>query len=641
MSCGCGSCDKSSKWKEYGVFGILLAIFLITLGYEIFSEDSARDAEVLELIYLVLYVFIGFKILKNAFVGILKREFFNENSLMAIASLAAFAIGEGAEGVAILLFFRVGEYIEEAIVAKSKKKINALNALKSEKARILENNKEIIKDPKLIKKGDVLLVRAGERILADGVVLAGVANIDTAAINGESLPLSVEVGDNVLSGSINTDGVLQIRTTSAYCDSTFSKIIRLIEEGAAKKSRAEEFITKFARIYTPLVAIVAAFIAFLPPLFLSIFSDSTFVGEFSTWLYRGIIFLVVSCPCALVISIPLTFFAALARASQGGILIKGSSYLEGLFNLNCIAFDKTGTLTSGILRVQEVKPYSVESSYLLSLAKSIEAGSNHPLALALREVECDGLKCEVSKMQEIAGNGVKCEIDGRVAAAGRARFVERFCKIPQEFLSGENSEIFVGIDGKFIGKISFCDSIKKEAESVIRELRKCGIAKVCMLSGDKISVAESVGKQLTISEVYAELSPKDKLEYIEKLKAKNVESQGKFNAKSVAFVGDGLNDAPSLIASDVGISLGQKGVDVALESADIVILNDNLNGILEAVKIAKKTRKILWQNIAFALGVKGLIMLGGAFGFVNLWIALFGDVGVAILALLNALRAIR
>lgn len=646
--------DNLYKILTYGA----LVAYLLGLGVEFEILPLQNFQSWLWALYLVCYLILGAEILKEALLGFYRREMFNENSLMAIASLGAWAIGDGAEAVAILAFYRLGEALEARIVEDSKRSITSLATLKIQKAKILKDNQVQIIPPSAIQKDDICLVAKGDRIPADGVIIKGESLIDNSALNGESLPINVKVGDFLLSGGINLEGALEIRAIKSYQDSTFSKILKLISEGSLQKSKSEEFITKFARFYTPIVTFLALSLMILPPLYLGLTSQGDFWGIFTesfwTWLYRGLIFLVVSCPCALVISIPLTFFAALGAASKAGILIKGSSYLETLHSVDTLVFDKTGTLTKGTLTPSKIQSFlGFSPAQILTLAKLLEQNSSHPIAKAILNTSLETAQnLELSQdskipaqtlpknpilenLKEVSGGGICAEFEGKVLALGNANFIQNFLvnNIPNDANTSQKCQIFLSYNQNLIGIIDLEDEIKEEAKSVLEALKD---KTLIMLSGDRENVAQKIAKELGITQVFAELLPQNKVEHLKAILQKTHQRK-----KKVAFIGDGINDAPSLSLSDVGIAMGKNGSDIALEGADIVILNDNLAKIPKALQIAKKTRQILWQNIGFALGVKVLIMICGALGLANLWIALFGDVGVAFLALLNALRALR
>lgn len=621
-----------SKALFVGSLVLYAFALLIDLGALGFSLDST----LLTLIFIICYFSLGFGILKEAWGGIIKREYFNENSLMALASLSAFCIGESAEAVAILVFYRIGESLQDCIVEKAKKQIRSLSALKIENARVLRNGEQVCIAPKEIQKGDTLLVLAGERIPADGEIIKGEGNIDNSALNGESIPQSVSIGDNVLSGGINLDGILHIKATQSYVNSAFSKVLQLIEEGNAQKSRGEEFITKFARYYTPIVTLLAFSVALFPTLyFWALGAD--FMEAFKTWSYRGIIFLVVSCPCALVISIPLTFFASLGKASKMGILIKGSSYLESLYFAKTIVFDKTGTLTKGELALKEIQVYAqYDKDFILRVAQSLESHSNHPIARAILSFAIpQDNQDKLENLKEHAGGGITANINAKRFALGNARFIESQTKQALQEKQSTKCQVFLSLENEVIGSIILEDAIKDEAKEALAKLSARGMRQI-MLSGDKQSVAQEVAQNVGINEYYADLLPNEKVAHLKEILNKQKQKEQK-----VIFVGDGINDAPSLALSDIGIAMGKVGSDVALEGADVVIMDDDLNKIPQALEIADKTRKILWENILFALGAKVAIMVFGVLGIANLWLALFGDVGVALLTLLNAQRTIR
>ncbi len=643
-TCGCCAESVQKQADDYGAYakkyGVIIAciLYVLTLCIDFGFFEVALPQWCITSIYVAVYFYLGYNILKEAALGLIRRDFFNENSLMALASLGAWGIGEGAEGVAILLFYRLGEVLESNIVERSKKSIRSLQSMKVDEVRLLQQESYVKVKPETINVDDIIVVFAGERIAVDGIVLKGESSLDVAALNGESLPLNVKEGDEVLSGSINIDGVLHIQAIKNYKDSTFNKIIELIEEGSAKKSRSEEFISRFARYYTPTVTVLALLIAFIPPLYLGIVESNGFVDSFKEWFSRGLIFLVVSCPCALVVSIPLSFFVSLGRASQEGILIKGSSYLESLYYAKSIVFDKTGTLTKGELYITKVNvKHGWTKEQILGIAKKIEQNSNHPIAQAIVNDKSDYEECDVEfeQISEQAGGGIHAlSTDGIEILVGNKHFIGAMkCEIDTQ---GSDSEcqILVSYNNEVIGVIFLEDSIKEEANQALHALKQVGIKAMYLLSGDKNSVVQSIAKTLGIGHYQGELLPAHKVSALEHI-------LGKKENRHTIFVGDGINDAPSLALSDVGIAMGKRGSDVALEGADIVIMNDQLTKIPLAIAIAQKTRRILWQNIIFALGTKGAIMVFGALGVANMWIALFGDVGVALIAFLNAMRGLR
>ncbi|RAX57347.1 heavy metal translocating P-type ATPase [Helicobacter monodelphidis] len=649
-SIGCECCSSHSSNSELAqsnqiqlyltISMSVFYVFVLLVDYEFIPLKEQLQHWIIAS-YVLAYIVLGYGILKEAALGLWRRDFFNENSLMAIASLGAWGIGEGAEGVAILLFFRLGEALESRVIEKSRKSIRSLQSMKIDQVHILRGEQKVNVDPSEVQVGDILFVYAGERIAVDGIVVDGHSSLDLSVLNGESLPINVKVGDEVLSGAINIDGILQIQAVKNYGNSTFSRVIELIEEGSAKKSRSEEFITRFSRYYTPSVTFLAILIAFVPPLFLGIMSESfldSFSIAFKEWFAKGLIFLVVSCPCALVISIPLSFFVSLGKASREGILLKGSSYLESLFYAKSIVFDKTGTLTKGELRVVEITTKEgISREEALSLAQKLEEHSNHPIARAIlnESVEVSfQLEENLQEISEQAGGGLKAIYKGEALCIGNPLFVSNEIGNMGEFTQSEQCQILLAYGQEVIASFILEDEIKQEAAQNIQALKALGIQDIYVLSGDKKNVVESVAKTLQIPNFYGELLPADKVFMLQKI----LDDKDK---RKVIFVGDGINDAPSLALSDIGVAMGKKGSDVALEGADMVIMNDHLSKIPLAIQIARKTRSILRQNIIFALGTKAAIMVFGVLGVANMWIALFGDVGVAFLALLNAMRALR
>ncbi|MDE5816473.1 MAG: cadmium-translocating P-type ATPase [Helicobacter sp.] len=617
-------------------FIVSAVVYGIALGLDIWlaPTEGALAGAILG-IYIVSYIVLGFPILKETLKGFIARDLFNENSLMGIASIGAWLLGDGAEAVAIVLFYQVGESLQDSMVARTKDSIKSLQKLKIESIRVLRDDKRIEIPPESVRVGDIVVVLAGERIGVDGIITQGAANLDLSALNGESIPVAAQEGQEVLAGTINLDGVLHIRATNSYADSALSKIIALIEEGSAKKAQSEEFITRFARFYTPAVVGLAALIAFVPPL-LALASGADAQNALHVWGERGLIFLVISCPCALVISIPLSFFVSLGAASSRGILIKGSRFLEALHNVQTLVFDKTGTLSKGQLSVSKIQSFGdYDKARLLTLAQSLESHSTHAIAKAiLREENAQELLALVD-VQEIAGGGIGAQYEGRAVLAGNARFLrEKGIAVVEE--TGAFCNVYLADNGELVGILSLSDTLKDETKETLRELREQH-KEIVILSGDSGLVVQEMANALGVKHFYGDLLPKGKVERLQALLEPQQEQKRK---NLVAFVGDGINDAPSLALSDVGIAMGKSGSDIALANADIVILDDNLQKITLAFAIARKTRQILWQNIGFALGAKIAIMLLGAFGIANIWLALFGDVGVALLTLLNAKRAL-
>lgn len=552
-------------------------------------------------LYIIPYLPVGFDVLKGAFIRIINRQWFDEKFLMAIATLGAFCIGEYSEAVFVMLLYNIGELFESVAVGNSRKSIKALMSIKPEVA-YLENGDEV--PPETVEKGSIIVIKAGDKIPLDGVIVEGETSVDMKALTGESVPVDLKTGDAVISGGVNLKGVIKVRTTAVYENSTVAKILELVENSSANKAKTESFITRFAAYYTPIVVIFAITVGLIIPIF---------AGDFTKWLEKAFIFLVVSCPCALVISVPLTYFCAIGKASSKGVLIKGSNYLDVMAKINLLAVDKTGTLTKGEFKVCNVTAENMSKDELINIAASAEKYSNHPIAVAIRN-EATDIK-EVSDVKELAGVGISATVDGKMVTVG---------KPDKEF---ENTTVVVEIDGKFAGTIEVKDTVKKEASSVVKQLFKMGV-KTFMLTGDSQSTAKKVAEETGVSGYLASLLPQDKVNELEKLKKTN----------KVAFAGDGINDAPTLAGADVGIAMGGIGSDAAIEAADIVIMDDSLEKIPYLISFAKKTKSIVWQNIIFALSIKFLVMLLSLFDLGNMWIAVFADVGVSVIAILNAIR---
>ena len=574
-------------------------------------------------LWLVPYLVIGHDVLRKAFMGIKNGEVFDENFLMAVATVGAIGCGEYAEGVAVMLFYQIGELFQSYAVGKSRSSITALMDIRPDSANLeAEDGSVSVVDPDDVPIGATIVVKPGEKIPLDGVVLTGESTLNTAALTGESRPRTVRPGDEVISGCVNADGVLRIRTTKIYGESTVAKILDLVENSSLKKAPVENFITKFARYYTPAVCIGALVLAIVPPLLL---------GNWLDWIMRALTFLVISCPCALVISIPLTFFGGIGGASKCGILVKGGNYLEALSKTGVAVFDKTGTLTKGVFKVTHTTPADgVTEADLLESAALAESFSNHPISKSLREV-CPGLDAKrASDAQEIAGHGVKTQVDGRTVLAGNARLMESE-HIDYTAAEGAGTIVYVARDGQFLGSILISDEEKPTAGTAMQGLQAQGVRTV-MLTGDAPAVAELVAKDLGIDEVHAGLLPADKVAWVEKLLAQKPEK------KELAFVGDGINDAPVLMRADIGIAMGALGSDAAIEAADIVLMDDDPAKISLAMRISRKCMRIVYQNIVFALAVKALCLILTALGITNMWWGVFADVGVMILAVLNATR---
>ena len=590
------------------------------------------------LLYMIPYLIIGYDILIKAFKGLVNRQPFDECFLMAVATIGAIALGlvksgDYTEAVAVMLFYQIGEWFQSYAVGKSRRSISDLMDIRPDYANIEGENGELTQvDPDDVEIGTTIVVQPGEKVPIDGVVLQGTSSLDTAALTGESMPRDVAAGDEVISGCINLSGLLKIRTTKEFEESTASKILELIEDAGSRKSKSEDFITKFARIYTPAVVYAAIALAVLPPLLLLALGMDPAWG---TWAYRALTFLVVSCPCALVISIPLSFFAGIGGASKEGILVKGSNYLEILSQTKTVVFDKTGTLTRGKFAVTAVHPERLDQKELLHMAAHVERYSTHPIAAALREAypdEKDG--CSVEDVTEIAGRGIRAKVSGKTVCVGNARMME---DIGAKWKPCEQSGtiIHVAIDGEYEGHIVISDVIKEHSAQATRELKKNGVTKTVMLTGDAKAAADQVASKLSVDEVHAELLPADKVAKVEELIASKKSPKDK-----VAFVGDGINDAPVLARADIGIAMGAMGSDAAIEAADIVLMDDDPLRIVTAIRISRKCLRIVRENIWFAIGVKLLCLLLTAVGIGNMWLAIFADVGVMIIAVLNAVRCL-
>ena len=575
-------------------------------------------------LYLAALLIAGCRVFISAVQNMGKGQLFDENLLMSIAAAGAFAIGEYPEAVAVMLFYGIGELFQDSAAARSRRSIAALLELRPDSAELLlDDGRTISRPPESIRPGQLILIRPGQRVPLDGIAEAGCSDVDSSALTGESLPRQVQPGDAVFSGSIVLNGELKVRVSKAYGESTVSRILRLVEDSAAKKSRSEAFIRKFARIYTPVVVGMAALVALLPPLLIP---DQLF----SQWLYRGLMFLVVSCPCALVISVPLSFFAGLGAASRKGILIKGSNYIETLAKAKTAVFDKTGTLTEGVFHIEQVcAADGLSREDLLYYASAAESISLHPLAKALNQAVPSPAEARITDGRELAGLGVSATVDGHEVLAGSEKLLrEKGVVCPEEH---RGSTVFLAIDGSYAGHIIMADSVKKDTEAALKDLKQAGINKTVMLSGDSRAVAEAIGEKLGIDRAYAELMPDDKVAQVESLLAEKREG-------SLLFIGDGINDAPALARADLGIAMGALGADAAIEAADVVIMKDSLMPLAEGIKLARRTMRIVKENIIFSLGVKGAVLTLSAAGITDMWLAVIADVGVAMLAVLNALR---
>lgn len=590
------------------------------------------------ILYLIPYFVVGGDVLKKAFKGIKNKQAFDESLLMAIATIGAMAIavyedGDYTEAIAVMLFYQIGEWFQSYAVGKSRRNISELMDIRPDYANIEDENGQLEQvDPDEIEIGTIIVVPPGEKVPIDGIVEEGTTSLNTSALTGESVPREVKAGDEVISGCININGLIKIRTTKEFGESTVSKILDLVENASSRKSRSENFITKFARVYTPAVVLCAIILAVLPPLFFIVSGAAPMWG---TWIYRALTFLVISCPCALVISIPLSFFAGIGGASKEGVLVKGSNYLEALAETKTVVFDKTGTLTKGVFQVTAVHPQKIDETQLLHLAAHVERYSSHPIAISLRQAypnEADD--CKIENVEEIAGYGIKAVVNGDTVCVGNSKMME---SVGAKWKSCHHTGtiIHVSINGEYAGHVVISDVEKPTSKEAVEKLKKSGVTKTVMLTGDAKEVAQKVASDLNIDVVYSELLPSDKVAKVEELIA-----QKKSDNEKVTFVGDGINDAPVLTRADIGIAMGAMGSDAAIEAADVVLMDDDPLKISKAIKISRKCMSIVHQNIYFAIGIKLICLILGAVGIANMWAAIFADVGVMILAVLNAIRAL-
>ena len=605
----------------------LLVIIVVTLRF----IELPWWAELI--IYAVPYVIAGYDVLRTAFINLIHGQIFDEKFLMMVATLGAFGTGEYPEASAVMLFYQVGELFQSIAVGRSRKSIAKLMDIRPDSATVIRNDEEIEVSPDEVEVGEIIVIRPGEKIPLDGVITEGQSTVNQAALTGESAPVEKAFSDNVISGTLNLTGVIKVRTTSTFGQSTVSKILELVENASDKKAKVENFITKFAKYYTPVVVIAALILGIIPPLFMGI-GD---IEVWKTWLTRACVFLVVSCPCALVVSVPLSFFGGIGGASKDGILIKGAGYMEVLSKIDTVVFDKTGTLTKGVFAVDDVHPNLISAAELIDIAACCESFSSHPVAQSIvRAHEGHIDKSLIGEVSEIAGKGVKAVVDGKTYYCGNGQLMD-MCGAEWHdcHLTGTIIHVAYENNGRtdYLGHIVINDQIKEDSEAAVKELKSLGVKKLVMLTGDKKSVAENVAEKLGLTDFFAELLPADKVSRVEELL-----SSGKGR---LAFVGDGINDAPVLMRADCGIAMGAMGSDAAIESADVVLMNDKPSKIASAVKIARKTMRIVWENIIFALGVKAVILILGALGIANMWLAVFGDVGVLIIAILNAMRCMR
>ena len=615
-----------NKKQKKMLIRIIIAAVLIVVFSLLPAEGYLRFV-----LFMIPYLVIGYDILKKAFKGILNKQVFDENFLMAVATVGAILLGDYSEGVAVMLFYQIGELFQSYAVGKSRRNISELMDIRPDYANIEKDGTLEQVDPDEVEIGTIIVVQPGEKVPIDGVITEGTSTLNTSALTGESLPRDAKAGDEVISGCINMTGLLKIRTTKEFGESTVSKILELVENSSSRKSRSENFISKFAKYYTPAVCYGALALAFIPPIVLLIMGKSAMWGD---WIYRALTFLVISCPCALVISIPLSFFAGIGGASNQGILVKGSNYLETLAQTKYVVFDKTGTMTQGVFEVSGIHHNEMPDEKLLEYAALAECSSSHPISKSLQKAYGKPIdRNRVTDIEEISGNGVIAKVDSISVAAGNTKLMNRL-GISYQDCHHVGTVVHMAIDGKYAGHILISDIIKPHAKEAIAELKKAGISKTVMLTGDSKRVADQVAGELGIQEVYSELLPADKVSRVEELLNQKSEKA------KLAFVGDGINDAPVLSRADIGIAMGALGSDAAIEAADIVLMDDDPLKISKAIKIARKCIRIVYENIYFAIGIKILCLILGALGIANMWVAIFADVGVMILAVLNAIRTL-
>ncbi len=617
-----------TKKQKKTLIRIIIAVALVGLISLLPVKGYIRFA-----LFMIPYLVIGYDILRKAGKGIVNRQVFDENFLMAVATIGAIALGDYTEGVAVMIFYQIGELFQSYAVGKSRRNISELMDIRPDYANVETENGELEQvDPDEVEIGSVIVVQPGEKVPIDGVIIEGKSTLNTSALTGESLPREAEVDDEIVSGCINMTGVLRIRTTKEFGESTVSKILDMVENASSRKSRSENFISKFAHYYTPIVCYCAAALAVLPPLVSILFLH--IAPNWGEWIFRALTFLVISCPCALVISIPLSFFAGIGGASRSGVLVKGSNYMETLAQTSCVVFDKTGTLTQGVFAVSSIAPEGMSEDQLLEYAALAESYSSHPISRSLQKAYGKVIdKNRIADVKEISGNGVEAAIDGKKVSVGNDKLMKKL-GVSYKELKEVGTVVYVAVDQTFAGSILISDQPKPTAAAAIKALNKAGIRKTVMLTGDRRNVAEHVAKELGISEYYAELLPADKVSGVEKLLA------GQSAREKLAFVGDGINDAPVLSRADIGIAMGAMGSDAAIEAADIVLMDDDPMKIAKAVRIARKCIRIVYENIYFAIGIKVICLILGAVGIANMWAAIFADVGVMVIAVLNAIRAL-
>lgn len=611
--------NSSLREKVFLAIGFILFIVAMIIG---------EEKSYVPYIYALSYVLVGGKVVLSAIRNIFRGQVFDENFLMTVATLGAFAIGNHPEGVAVMIFYEIGELFQSYAVNKSRKSISSLMDIRADYANLIVNGNEKRVDPSEVQIDDIIVIKPGERVPLDGIVIEGNSSLDTSALTGESLPRNIEVNDEILAGVINLTGVVKVKVTKEFGESTVARILELVQNASSKKAQTEKFITKFARYYTPVVVLSAVALSIIPPLVID-------GASFSEWVYRALIFLVVSCPCALVVSIPLGLFAGLGGASRDGVLIKGGNYLEALKDIETVVFDKTGTLTKGVFKVVKINANNIEEDELLSIAAIGESFSNHPIAQSILKAygkEVD--KAKVSNYEEVSGNGIKVNINNKEVLLGNYKLMYSN-GIKYTSTEEVGTVVHVAIKNEYKGNIVIADEVKEDSKEAIKMLKKIGVKKCVMLTGDNKKVAEKISKELGLDEVYAELLPTDKVEMVEKLLKEN------FGKGKLAFVGDGINDAPVLARADVGVAMGGIGSDAAIEAADVVLMRDNPSSLVDAIKIGRKTNRILWQNIIFSLGVKIAVLIPAAIGIANMWEGVFADVGVTLIAVLNSMRALK
>lgn len=609
----------------------IIASAIVTLGVYFTIRFLPIQQTWLQLIiYLIPYALIGADVVGSAIKNIFNRQFLDEKFLMTLATVGAFATGEFPEAVMVMLFYQLGELFQGIAVGKSRKSIASLMNIRPDTATVLRNGEEIEVSPEEVLAGETIVIKAGDRIPLDGIILSGTTSVDASALTGESLPQDKAVGDSVVSGSVNLNGLITVKTTSVFGESTVSRILELVENSSEKKSKSENFITKFAKYYTPIVVACALLLAVIPPMFIGISSWKVW----SEWLNRAMVFLVVSCPCALIISVPLSFFGGIGGASKMGILIKGSNYLEILSKVDSVVFDKTGTLTKGCFKVTAIHPQEMTKAELLDIAALAESYSSHPIAAAIALANAHNGhidKSRIGKIDEIAGLGIEAVIDGKPVYVGNDKLMEKI-NAPWHSCHLTGTTVHIASDEEYFGHIIISDELKPEAKLALDGLKNEGISKTVLLTGDTLSATQSVCGNLNIDEIHTDLLPAQKVEEVEKL----LDDKAK-----LAFVGDGINDAPVLSRADIGIAMGAMGSDAAIEAADVVLMDDSLSKLVTAIKISKKTMRLVYENIGFALAVKFAVLIMGAVGFANMWLAVFADVGVTVIAVLNAMRALK